>query len=78
MAYKRMHFGLSNTSATFQRAMDIAFQSLIQKILLVYLDEITVYSKSTDEHLSHLKQIFEKCREYGIFLNPKNYYLCSS
>lgn len=71
MAYKRMAFGLSNVGATFQRAMDMAFQNLIQKFLLVYLDDIIVYSKNVDEHLSHLKQVFEKCREYGISLNPK-------
>lgn len=38
--------------------------------MLVYLDDITAYSKNADEHLSHLKQVFEKCREYGISLNP--------
>lgn len=70
MAYKRMPFGLSNVGATFQHAMDMAFQNLIQKCLLVYLDDITIYSKNANEHLSHLKQVFEKFREYEIYLNP--------
>ena len=69
MAYKRMPFGLSNADTTFQRAMDMAFQSLINKIMLIYLDDITVYSKNVDEHLLHLRQVFEKCREFDISLN---------
>lgn len=70
MAYKRMPFGLSNVGATFQRAMDMAFKGLIHKLVLIYLDA-TVFSKKVDEHLAHLKQVFESCREYGISLNPK-------
>lgn len=71
MAYRRMPFGLSNAGTTFQRAMDMAFQSLINRIMLIYLDDITVYSKNADGHLSHLKQVFKNCREFGISLNPK-------
>ena len=44
-AYDNMPFGLINTGATFQRAMDIAFGGLINKSVVVYLDDITVYSK---------------------------------
>lgn len=77
MAYKRIPFGLSNTSATFQWAMDVAFQNLIQKFMLVYLDDITVYSKNADELLPHLKQVFEKCRVWYISQSEKEY-LCSS
>jgi hypothetical protein len=40
-----MPFGLINAGATFQRAMDIAFKGLINKSVVVYLDDITVFSK---------------------------------
>jgi len=43
-AFQIMPFGLSNTGATFQRAMDHAFGELVNKILLVYLDDITIFS----------------------------------
>jgi hypothetical protein len=66
-----MPFGLINTGATFQRAMDIEFQGLINKCVVVYLDDVTMYSKNREEHIQHLTQIFERCRKYGISLNPK-------
>jgi hypothetical protein len=39
--------------------------------VVIYLDDITIFSTSNKEHLQHLKQTFEKCRRYGISLNPK-------
>ena len=70
-AYDKMPFGLTNAGATFQRAMDIAFKGLLNKFVVVYLDDIIVYSKIRKEHIPHLKAIFERCRRYGISLNPK-------
>ena len=70
-SYRRMHFGLINTGATFHRAMDIAFHGLIGRSAVVYLDDITIFSKKREEHAFHLNQIFERCRKYGISLNPK-------
>ena len=51
--------------------MDIAFRGLINKSIVLYLDDITVYSKIREEHIPHLKAIFERCRWYRISLNPK-------
>jgi hypothetical protein len=51
--------------------MDITFIGEKEKIMFIYLDEITMFSTFDDEHLQHLKQTFEKCRSYGISLNPK-------
>jgi ribonuclease HI len=69
--YLRMPFGLMNAGATFQRAMDYAFRDLIQKIIEIYQDDLTVVSKERKDHLAHLRTVFERCREYGISLNPK-------
>lgn len=65
-----MPFGLINAGETFQRAMDVALRGLINKCVVVYLD-VTVYSKNKEDHIHHLTQIFERCRKYGISLNPK-------
>jgi hypothetical protein len=69
--YEKMSFGLMNAGATFQRAMDIDFIGEKDRFVVIYLDDITVFSTSDEEHLQHLKHTFEKCRRYNISLNPK-------
>jgi hypothetical protein len=59
--YKCMPFGLINTGVTFQREMDVVFQGLIGKCVVVYLDDVTVYLKNREEHIQHLTHIFERC-----------------
>ena len=68
--YLRMSFGLLNAGATFQRAMDYAFKGIRGKFIEIYQDDLTVFSKDTSDHISHLKQVFERCRKFGISLNP--------
>ena len=67
----KMPFGLMNVGATFQRAMDIPFSEDIGYFIIIYLDDITVFSKTDEEHLTHLRKVFEKCRKFGLSLNPK-------
>eukprot|EP00253_Pinus_taeda_P005698 PITA_05698 len=70
-AYQKMPFGLINAGATFQRAVDITFKGLINRTVVVYLDDITVFSRERSNHLQDLNQIFQHCKKYGISLNPK-------
>jgi hypothetical protein len=70
-AYKHMPFRLINAGVTFQRAMDVAFRGLINKCVVFYLDDMTVYSKNRENYIQHLTHIFERCRKYGISLNLK-------
>ena len=51
--------------------MDIAFVGEKDKFVVIYLDDIIVFSQLDDEHLKHLKQTFLKCIKYGLSLNPK-------
>jgi hypothetical protein len=69
--YDKMPFGLMNAGETFQQAMDIAFVGERDKFVVIYLDDLTVFSQSDEEHLLHLKQTFEKCHKFGLSLNPK-------
>jgi hypothetical protein len=71
--YAKMHFGLMNAEATFQRAMDIAFTWEKDQFVVIYLDDITVFSRSDKEHCCHLRKVFLKCRRFGLSLNPKKY-----
>ena len=69
--YSKMPFGLLNVGSTFQRALDIAFLEEKDKFVVIYLDDITVYSKYDEKHLQHLERIFLKCMKFAISLNPK-------
>ena len=68
--YAKMNFGLMNAGETFQRAMDIAFTEEKDKFVVVYMDDITMYSRLDKEHIQHLEKVFLKCKRYGISLNP--------
>ena len=69
--YAKMPFGLMNVGATFQRAMDIAFLEEKDNYVVIYLDDIIVFSKIDPDHLQHLRKVFLMCRKFGISLNPK-------
>ena len=64
--YDKMPFGIMNAGATFQRAMDIAFVGKNEKFVVIYQDDITVFSKFDEDHLKHLRQIFIKCIKFGL------------
>jgi hypothetical protein len=50
--------------------MEITFVGERHKYVVIYLDDLNVFSKYDAEHLVHLKQTFEKCRKFGLSLNP--------
>ena len=64
-------FGLCNAGATFQRLMQLALSGLTWEQVLVYIDDLIVHSKSFEEHLSHLKQVFDKLAAAGLKMSPK-------
>jgi hypothetical protein len=51
--------------------MDIAFRGLINQFIVVYLDDVTVFSKNKTDHLAHLRAVLQRCHKYDISLNPK-------
>lgn len=53
----RIPFGLINVGATFQRAMDLSFGHLKDRIIVVYLDDLTVFLKRRKHHLRDLRQV---------------------
>ena len=60
--YAKMPFGLMNAGATFQKAMDIAFVGFKDKFVIIYLDDLIVYSNIHEENLLHLRKVFLKCK----------------
>jgi hypothetical protein len=53
--------------------MDIVFRGLINHFVVVYLDDVTIYSKNKDDHLAHLRTVLLRCCKFDISLNPKKY-----
>ena len=64
--YNVMPFGLTNAPATFQRLMDSVFAGLKWKTLLVYMDDVLVYSKTFEDHLTNLRAAFDRIREANL------------
>jgi hypothetical protein len=69
--YDTMPFGLMNERVTFHREMDIAFVGERDNFVVIYVNDLTIFSNSDEEHLVHLRQTFDKCRKFGLSLNPK-------
>ncbi|GBG78708.1 hypothetical protein CBR_g27933 [Chara braunii] len=57
-----MPFGLTNAPTTFQAAMTTEFRDLLYRSVLIYLDDILVYSRTLDEHLVHLRVVLDRLR----------------
>ena len=68
-AYRRMHFGLYNAPTTFQRCMLSMFSDMVERIMEVYMDDITVYGGGFEECLANLEAILQRCIEKNLVLN---------
>ena len=66
----RMPFGLCNTLATFQQLMQSCMGELNFVYCLIYLDDLIVFSCTTEEHLHRLRIVFDRLREYNLKLKP--------
>ena len=68
--YSVMPFGLKNASVTYQRTMTSIFRDILHKQVEDYVDDHVVKVKNPIEHLMHLRQVFERCREHNLRMNP--------
>ena len=67
---QRMPFGLRSAPATMQRLMVSLFKAMNWKMVLVYLDDIVIFSDSVQQHFSRMDLVFSKLREANLKLKP--------
>ena len=68
-AYRRMPFGLCDAPATLQRCMLSIFSYLVERIMKVYMDDITIYGENFEKCLFNLETILHMCIEKNLVLN---------
>lgn len=67
--YKVMPFGLKNAGLTYQRLMNKMFSKKLGDTMEVYIDDILVKSKATEEHVHHLSNTFQILKKYNMKLD---------
>eukprot|EP00253_Pinus_taeda_P013033 PITA_13033 len=66
-----MPFGLSNAPSTFMRLMNEMLKEYIGKFVIVYLDDILIFSRKKEEHFRHVRKVLEKLQQNKLLINLK-------
>ena len=66
-----MYFGMSNAPATFQRFMNEIFEDITNIYVIVYLDDIFIFSNNREEHIQHVKEVLRRLQKNDLFLKPE-------
>src|SRR5271163_792015 len=62
-----MPFGLTNTPATFIILMNDIFKKYLDQFVVIYLDDILIYSKTKEEYLKHVRLVLKKLKEHHLY-----------
>jgi hypothetical protein len=62
-----MSFGLTNASAYFMNLMNKVFMEYLDRFVVVFIDDILIYSKSDSEHEEHLRLVLQKLRDHQLY-----------
>lgn len=65
--YNVMPMGLCNAPATFMRLMHEVFDDMLDRFVVIYLDDILIYSKTREEHIQHLRQVLDRLRQHSLY-----------
>ena len=73
-----MPFGLTNALATFQSLMNEIFRSYLRKFIIVFFDDILIYSNTLSDHLGHLQTVFEILKTNDLYAKASKCVFCSN
>ena len=62
-----MYFGLTNSPVAFMDRMNRVFWNYLDSIVIVFIDDIFVYSKNEDDHMGHLRAVLQNLKERQLF-----------
>ena len=65
--FQVMHYGLTNAPASFQWFMNEVFKDITDVCVVVYLDDILIYSDNPDEHLNHVREVLRRLRANNLY-----------
>jgi hypothetical protein len=65
-----MPFGLTNAPAAFQRFMNDIFSDLLDVHVIIYLDDILIYSDNPSDHKKHVREVLRRLRQHGLYVRP--------
>ncbi|MBW0468474.1 hypothetical protein O181_008189 [Austropuccinia psidii MF-1] len=71
--YTRMPFGIKNAPAHFQRMMDTIFQGILEGWMVVYIDDIIVYSETWEEHMQYIEVVLSKFTPINLKISLKKF-----
>ena len=63
-----MPFGLTNAPATFQALMNDILGNLVNECVVVYLDNILIYSRSQNEHVEHVREVLRRLQKNNLYV----------
>jgi hypothetical protein len=66
-----MSFGLTNAPAVFMDTMNRVFHNYLDQVIVVFIDDILIYSKTSEEHKEHLWKVLERLRSEKLYAKLK-------
>jgi len=66
-----MPFGLTNAPAAFQRFVNLVFADMLDVCIVVYLDDILVYSDNMEDHTKHVREVLRRLCQHKLYAKPE-------